>query len=88
MAAEGKNATHGTAFPDYPDFAVGKIADHWQAIGRCNSVRYIVAWCETRDDYRHIKMDRVKTVVVLADKYPGRRETLIKGWDATMGPQR
>lgn len=43
--------------------------------------RYLVAWCETRKDYRHFKTDRVQELKVLADKYPGRRAVLIKGWE-------
>ena len=53
-------------------------------IAYLNSVRYIVAWCETRDNYRHFKMDRVQSVDVLEEKYPGRRDALIKGWEATV----
>jgi len=56
-------------------------------IAYLNSVRYIVAWCETRDDYRHFKMDRVQSLDVLEDKYPGRRAQLIKGWEATVTPR-
>ncbi len=45
--------------------------------------RYLVAWCETRKDYRHFKTNRVQEVKVLGDKYPGRRAVLIKGWEET-----
>lgn len=46
--------------------------------------RYLVAWCETRMDYRHFKTDRVQELKVLGEKYPERRAILIKGWeDAT-----
>ena len=44
--------------------------------------RYLVGWCETREDYRHFKTDRVKELKVLGEKYPGRRAVLIKGWEA------
>lgn len=53
-------------------------------IAYLNSNRYIVAWCETRDDYRHFKTDRVHKIIVLDDKYPVRRAVLVKGWDKTM----
>lgn len=43
--------------------------------------RYLVAWCETREDFRHFKTDRVKELKVLGEKYPGRRAALIKGWE-------
>ncbi len=43
--------------------------------------RYLVGWCETREDYRHFKTDRIRELKVLAEKYPGRRAALIKGWE-------
>ncbi len=43
--------------------------------------RYLVAWCETRKDYRHFKTDRVQELKVLGEKYPERRAVLIKGWE-------
>jgi len=46
--------------------------------------RYLVAWCETKNDYRHFKTERVQELKVKSEKYPGRRAALIKGWeDAT-----
>ncbi|WP_270729520.1 helix-turn-helix transcriptional regulator [Shimia sp. Alg240-R146] len=53
-------------------------------IAYLGGARYIVAWCETRQDYRHFRTDRVTDLQVLPDTYPGRRAALIKGWeDAT-----
>ncbi|MEP0940664.1 MAG: YafY family protein [Rhizobiaceae bacterium] len=43
--------------------------------------RYLVAWCETNEDYRHFKTERVQDLKVLANKYPGRRAALLKGWE-------
>lgn len=43
--------------------------------------RYLVGWCETREDYRHFKTDRIRELKVLAEKYPGRRAALIKEWE-------
>ncbi|SDR35160.1 YafY family protein [Pseudovibrio sp. Tun.PSC04-5.I4] len=43
--------------------------------------RYLVGWCETKNDYRHFKTERVQELKVLGEKYPGRRATLLKGWD-------
>lgn len=53
-------------------------------IAYLNSLRYIVAWCETRQDIRHFKTDRVESLDVLDEKYPGRRALLIKDWEATV----
>lgn len=43
--------------------------------------RYLVGWCETKQDYRHFKTERVKELKVLNNKYPGRRAALLKGWE-------
>ncbi len=43
--------------------------------------RYLIAWCETRDGFRHFKTDRITQLHALADKYPGRRAHLIKTWE-------
>lgn len=53
-------------------------------IAYLDAVRYIVAWCETRQDYRHFRTDRVLDLKVLDGKYPERRAVLIKGWDEAM----
>jgi len=45
--------------------------------------RYLVGWCETRNDFRHFKTDRVQELKILGEKYPERRTVLIKGWEAT-----
>ncbi|MBG6159237.1 putative DNA-binding transcriptional regulator YafY [Labrenzia sp. EL_159] len=46
--------------------------------------RYLVAWCETREDFRHFKTDRVQELKVLGGKYPGRRTVLIRDWERAM----
>lgn len=43
--------------------------------------RYLVAWCEIKEDYRHFKTDRVQELKVIGKRYPGRRAALIKGWE-------
>jgi len=50
--------------------------------------RYLVGWCEMKEDYRHFKTERVKELKVLADKYPGRRATLMKGWEEVTAKRR
>ena len=46
-----------------------------------DEVRIIVAWCESRDDYRHFRTDRIQSLERLQDKYPARRAHLIRVWD-------
>ena len=47
--------------------------------------RYLIGWCETRQDFRNFKTDRVRDLKVLSDKFPGRRPALIKDWETQMG---
>jgi len=50
-------------------------------IAYLDEIRFIVAWCETRDDYRHFRTDRIQTLESQDGRYPARRATLIKVWD-------
>ena len=50
-------------------------------IAYLDRTRYLVAWCEQKEDYRHFKTERVQELKVLAKKYPGRRAALLKGWE-------
>jgi len=45
--------------------------------------RYLVGWCETKEDYRHFKTERINDLSVLGQKYPGRRAALLQGWEDT-----
>lgn len=62
----------------------GKITNRiiWPLlIAYLDNVRYVVAWCESREGYRHFKTDRVQDLIILEDKYPERRAVLIKQWE-------
>jgi predicted DNA-binding transcriptional regulator YafY len=62
----------------------GQVTDRlvWPLfIAFLDRTRYLVAWCETKQDYRHFKTERVQELKVLAEKYPGRRTALLKGWE-------
>jgi len=43
--------------------------------------RIIVAWCETRQDFRHFRTDRVQSLTIEGSKYPKRRALLLKAWE-------
>ncbi len=47
-----------------------------------DQVRLIVAWCESRHDFRHFRTDRVKSLERLDEKYPAQRQLLIRNWTA------
>ena len=50
-------------------------------IAYMDKVRLIVAWCELKQDYRHFRTDRVRSLEILEGKYPGRRALLIRRWE-------
>ncbi len=47
--------------------------------------RIVVAWCETRQVFRHFRTDRVRVLEKLSDKYPRRRASLIREWEIQSG---
>lgn len=46
-------------------------------------VRIVVAWCESRRDFRHFRADRILSLSVETQKYPERRVTLVRRWKLT-----
>jgi predicted DNA-binding transcriptional regulator YafY len=55
------------------------------ALGFFERVRVIVAWCETRQDFRHFRTDRIATLVTTEVRYPRRRQALLKAWRQVEG---
>ncbi|CAL1690614.1 hypothetical protein MMB232_00745 [Brevundimonas subvibrioides] len=51
------------------------------------TTRIVVAWCETRDDFRMFRADRVLTAEVLEDRYPARPAALRARWRAYLRDQ-
>jgi predicted DNA-binding transcriptional regulator YafY len=52
------------------------------------AVRILVAWCETREAFRHFRTDRISTVIEMNIRYPKRRFALLNAWreiDAASG---
>lgn len=59
------------------------------ALGYFEDTRMLVAWCETRDDYRHFRTDRMQEIALLDTRYPRRRHQLLEGWrEMENGPRR
>ncbi len=50
-------------------------------IAYMNEARLIVVWCETKQDFRHFRTDRVVSLESQGSKYPARRAILIKEWE-------
>lgn len=49
------------------------------ALGFFDSVEMLVAWCETRKDFRHFRADRIASAEA-GGRLPRRRATLLKEW--------
>ena len=61
----------------------GHISDRfiWPfALGYFEKVLVVIAWCETRQDFRHFRTDRIGRMDVTDIRYPKRRSALMKEW--------
>lgn len=50
------------------------------ALGYFEEARVLVGWCETRKAFRHFRTDRILQIVELGQKYPRRRNALLREW--------
>ncbi|SQI40752.1 HTH domain [Leminorella richardii] len=50
------------------------------AIGFFNDVRVLLAWCELRNEARSFRVDRLGEIHELDERYPRRRQMLLKEW--------
>lgn len=50
------------------------------ALGFMQEARVIVAWCETREAFRTFRTDRIVTAEMLPQRYPERRNALLRRW--------
>ncbi len=55
------------------------------ALGFFDNARVLVAWCELRGDFRHFRADRIASLSVSEERYPGRRPALIRAWQEANG---
>jgi predicted DNA-binding transcriptional regulator YafY len=59
------------------------------ALGYFDRVQVLVAWCELRQDFRHFRTDRIDELTVTDERYPRRRQALMKEWRTREGmPER
>ncbi len=52
------------------------------ALGFFQDVRMVAAWCETRQDYRHFRADRIQRLTLAGESYPRKRQALLREWRA------
>jgi predicted DNA-binding transcriptional regulator YafY len=57
-------------------------------IGYRDTTRMVVAWCETRADYRSFRADRIAAAEFLDERYPSRPALLRARWYALMRERR
>ena len=50
------------------------------ALGYFDHVRVVVAWCELREEIRHFRTDRIMRLEPTEDRYPRRKQALLKEW--------
>jgi predicted DNA-binding transcriptional regulator YafY len=55
------------------------------AIGFFEQVMVLAAWCETREGFRHFRLDRMGGVEVLAERPPKARRSLLRDWRRAEG---
>jgi predicted DNA-binding transcriptional regulator YafY len=52
------------------------------AIGFFETSEVMAAWCETREDFRHFRLDSIAAAELLESRYPRRRRVLLAEWRA------
>jgi predicted DNA-binding transcriptional regulator YafY len=55
------------------------------ALAFFDRARVVVAWCETRQAFRHFRTDRISAIAATGERYPRRRLALIKEWRKAEG---
>jgi predicted DNA-binding transcriptional regulator YafY len=55
------------------------------ALAFFDSARMLAAWCETRAAFRHFRLDRMMEPIVLDERLPKARRTLLKEWKRIEG---
>lgn len=59
------------------------------ALGFFDRARVVVAWCELRESIRHFRTDRIIDMAARGERYPRRRQALLKDWREKEGvPER
>jgi predicted DNA-binding transcriptional regulator YafY len=55
------------------------------ALGFFDRARVLVAWCELREELRHFRTDRIAALEPIAQRYPRRRQVLLREWREAEG---
>jgi predicted DNA-binding transcriptional regulator YafY len=57
-------------------------------IGYLDTTRMLIAWCESRSDFRHFRTDRVVAMEFLDERYPERPAALRTKWQKSLSMRR
>lgn len=55
------------------------------ALGYFDDCRVLAVWCERRDAFRHLRLDRILAFEALPQRYPHRRQALLRDWRKQQG---
>jgi predicted DNA-binding transcriptional regulator YafY len=55
------------------------------ALGFFDNARLLAAWCETREGFRHFRLDRMGRTAMLDERLPKARRTLLREWRRAEG---
>lgn len=55
------------------------------ALAFFDRVRVVAAWCESRQDFRHFRADRIIDAAPTGERYPRRRRALLAEWRKRQG---
>ena len=55
------------------------------ALGFFETAEVLAAWCETRRDFRHFRLDRIAAAEPSGQRYPKRRRILLAEWRSLEG---
>lgn len=81
LAREGKL---GFAYADKAGRETRRVV--WPvALGFFDSSRMLAAWCETRQAFRHFRLDRMSAVEALEERLPKPRRALLRDWRRAEG---
>ncbi len=50
------------------------------SLGYFDHTRMLAGWCELRQEFRHFRTDRITALTIKPERYPRRRQILLKEW--------
>lgn len=58
------------------------------ALAYFERARVLMCWCELRQDFRYFRTDRIASAELLEDRYPQRKQALLKAWRLSLAPEK